>query len=72
MKVFLEHFCVFLRNVFFHEENGFMCIVRRLGQFNSRNAVFLTIVDFILSLYETLAHSLCCRDLFGRSKHNVF
>ena len=41
MKVFLGNFCVFLRNVSIHEENGFMCIVRKSGHSNLRNAVFL-------------------------------
>ena len=53
MKVYLENFCVFLRNFSFHEQNGFMCIVRKSGQSNFRHAVFVTIVDFVLSLYET-------------------
>ena len=65
-------FCVFLRNASFHEENGFMCIVRKSGQSHFRNAVFFNHCWHLFLLSMRLGSLLGCRDLLGLLKHKLF
>ena len=72
MKVFLENFCIFLRIVSFYEEKGFMCIVRKSGQSNFRNAVFCNPGWIFFFLCMRLGSLPDCKDLLGLLKHKHF
>ena len=62
---------VFLRNVSFHEKNGFVCIVRKSWPSNFRNAVFCKHC-WLFFLCMRLCSLIGCRDLLEFLKHKLF